>query len=86
MFSFVFLDFFFVLTEWYTSQSKMEPDDPLSELDEDLLELRNKEKQQVRDFIERLVAAMLGGDLDNVVVTKPYNDKKCKFSAHCYQL
>lgn len=58
-------------------QSKMEAD-ALSELDEDLLELKKKEKQQVRDFIERLVGAMLGGDLDDVIITKLYDDPNCK--------
>lgn len=55
----------------------MEPE-ALSELDEDLLELKKKERQQVRDFIERLVGAMLGGDLDEVVITKLYDDSNCK--------
>lgn len=55
----------------------MEPN-ALCEIDEDLLELQKKEKQQVRDFIERLVGAMLGGDLDEVVITKLYDDPNCK--------
>ncbi|GJQ67595.1 hypothetical protein Trydic_g8400 [Trypoxylus dichotomus] len=50
----------------------MDPD----ELDEDLMELKKKEREQVRDFIERLVESMLGGSLDDVTVSHLYNDKK----------
>lgn len=50
----------------------------LEEIDEDLMKLRKKEKEQVRDFIERLVSTMLGGDVDDTCVTKLYNDPHCK--------
>lgn len=52
--------------------------DCLGEIDEDLKQLREREKQQVRDFIERLVSTMLGGDVDDTCVTKLYNDSQCK--------
>lgn len=52
--------------------------DRLEEIDEDLEKLRKKEKEQVRDFIERLVSTMLGGDVDDTCVTKLYNDSHCK--------
>ncbi|XP_025831442.1 uncharacterized protein LOC108740591 isoform X3 [Agrilus planipennis] len=45
------------------------------EIDEDLELLRKKEKEHVRDFIERIVEAMLGSNVDNVSVAKLYNDK-----------
>ncbi|KAJ8975233.1 hypothetical protein NQ317_014664 [Molorchus minor] len=53
--------------------------EPLNETDEDLEELRKKEKEEVREFIERLVSAMLGEDVDEASVTKLYNDKHCKW-------
>lgn len=52
--------------------------DRLEEIDEDLEKLRKKEKEHVRDFIERLVSTMLGGDVDDTCVTKLYNDSHCK--------
>lgn len=52
--------------------------DRLEEIDEDLEKLRKREKEQVRDFIERLVSTMLGGDVDDICVTKLYNDSHCK--------
>lgn len=52
--------------------------DCFEEIDEDLLEVRKREKEQVRDFIERLVESLLGGVLDDVKVTKLYDDEKCK--------
>ncbi|KAJ8943357.1 hypothetical protein NQ318_002590 [Aromia moschata] len=54
--------------------TRMNPDS-LNEIDEDLEAIRKKEKEQVRDFIERLVSAMLGEDVDNASVTKLYNDQ-----------
>ncbi|KAK9696583.1 hypothetical protein QE152_g31489 [Popillia japonica] len=62
-----------------------------NELDEDLMELRKKEREQVREFIEKLVESMLGGNLDEVNVSRVYNDKKylpitgqSPCSAHAY--
>ncbi|XP_022913601.2 uncharacterized protein [Onthophagus taurus] len=48
----------------------------IDELDEDLRELRKKEREQVRDFIERLVESLLGGTLDDVNIRRLYNDRK----------
>ncbi|KAK4879365.1 hypothetical protein RN001_007511 [Aquatica leii] len=48
----------------------------IDEVDEDLDVIKKKEKDQVREFIERLVETMLGGGLDNVSVTRLYNDPK----------
>lgn len=55
----------------------MDPDTG-DDLDEELMELRKKEREQVRDFIEKLVEAMLGANLDDVSVSRIYNDKNCK--------
>lgn len=55
----------------------MEPD-KAEESDEALAELRKKEKEQVRDFIERLLESMLGGGLDDIKITKLYDDHECK--------
>ncbi|XP_018574031.1 uncharacterized protein LOC108913044 isoform X2 [Anoplophora glabripennis] len=48
--------------------------DSLNEIDEDLEAIRKKEKEQVRDFIERLVNVMLGENVDDASVSKIYND------------
>lgn len=56
----------------------MDPD-KLDEADEDLLALRKKEQEQIRDFLERIVEVLLGGKLDDVKVSKLYQDKKCNF-------
>ncbi|KAJ8913546.1 hypothetical protein NQ315_017097 [Exocentrus adspersus] len=48
--------------------------DSFNEIDEDLEAIRKKEKEQVRDFIERLVNVMLGENVDDASVTKLYND------------
>lgn len=58
--------------------------DRLEEIDEDLEKLRKKEKEHVRDFIERLVSTMLGGDVDDTCVTKLYNDSHCKQNIFYY--
>lgn len=49
------------------------------ELEEDLEVIKKKEKEQVRDFVERLVEAMLGGNIDNTSITRLYNDEKCMY-------
>lgn len=36
------------------------------------------DKEIVRDFIERLVGAMLGADLDDTSVGRLYRDAECK--------
>lgn len=51
----------------------------IEEIDEDLERLRKTEKEQVRDFIERLVSTMLGGSVDDTCITKLYNDSHCKY-------
>lgn len=52
--------------------------DSLNEIDEDLEVIRKKEKEQVRDFIERLVNVMLGENVDDASISKVYNDSHCK--------
>lgn len=52
--------------------------DSLNELDEDIEALRQKEKERIRDFIEQLVNALIGGNIDDASVSKIYNDDKCK--------
>ncbi|XP_060516758.1 uncharacterized protein LOC132696137 isoform X2 [Cylas formicarius] len=47
-----------------------------SDLDAALESLRKLEKEQVRDFIEKLVNVMLCGNVDNASVSKLYNDKQ----------
>ncbi|XP_017776994.1 PREDICTED: uncharacterized protein LOC108562986 isoform X2 [Nicrophorus vespilloides] len=59
---------------WYTKKKMNQT--TIDEIDEDLMELQKKEREQVRDFIERLLEALLGGDLDSVSVKKLYNDPK----------
>lgn len=56
--------------------------DRIDEIDEDLEKLRKREKEQVRDFIERLVTAMLGGGLDDTCISKLYNDNHCEYSQY----
>lgn len=41
--------------------------------------LRKLEKEQVRDFIEKLVNVMLGENVDNASVSMLYNDNHCKY-------
>lgn len=43
-----------------------------------LSEGQNEEKEVVRDFIERLVGAMLGADLDDTSVGRLYGDPECE--------
>lgn len=50
-----------------------------AQINAELSTLQRKEREQVRDFIERLVEALLGGELDTVSVKKIYNDERCKF-------
>ncbi|XP_074031207.1 uncharacterized protein isoform X5 [Leptinotarsa decemlineata] len=49
--------------------------EPLDEVDEDLEELKKKGKEQVQDFLEKLVNGMLGQNVDDASVTKTYNDE-----------
>ncbi|XP_045470819.1 uncharacterized protein LOC123678075 isoform X2 [Harmonia axyridis] len=50
-------------------------DDPPSELQEYLEEERNREKEQLRDFIERLVNDIIGENVDDASINKIYDDK-----------
>lgn len=69
---------FFLLLPGVHFRSKMNTD-RIDEIDEDLEKLRKREKEQVRDFIERLVTAMLGGGLDDTCISKLYNDNHCEY-------
>lgn len=40
--------------------------------------LRRLEREQVRDFIEKLVNVMLGENVDNAAVSMLYNDSHCE--------
>ncbi|KAF5289894.1 hypothetical protein FQA39_LY14956 [Lamprigera yunnana] len=51
-------------------------DNRIEEIDEDLESIKKKEKEQIRDFIERLVETMLGGGIDNTSINLLYKDKK----------
>ncbi|CAH0557348.1 unnamed protein product [Brassicogethes aeneus] len=50
--------------------------DSLKQFESDLEEMCNKEKAEIRDFIERLVNAMLGDNVDDACVSRLYKDKK----------
>ncbi|KAK5646149.1 hypothetical protein RI129_004613 [Pyrocoelia pectoralis] len=54
---------------------KMDPN-RIDEVDEDLESIRTKQKEQVRDFIERLVEGMLGGGIDGASIGRLYSDKQ----------
>lgn len=44
------------------------------------IQLQNDEqKAQIREFIERLVATLLGETVDDACVSKMYNDDRCKY-------
>ncbi|XP_065162871.1 uncharacterized protein [Atheta coriaria] len=58
--------------EWYTKKMTTEQ----AQINAELSTLQRKEREQVRDFIERLVEALLGGELDTVSVKKIYNDER----------
>lgn len=60
--------------------------DSLKQLEEDLEAMRNKEKAEIRDFIERLVSAMLGENVDDACVSKMYKDQRCKFNIFLQKL
>lgn len=44
-----------------------------------------KTREQVQDFIEKLINSMLGQNIDDANVTKLYNDKGCKYSFLIYK-
>lgn len=46
----------------------------------DLDSLQKLEREQIRDFIEKLVNIMVGENVDNASVTMLYNDPQCKYS------
>lgn len=52
--------------------------DRIDEMEEDAAEAKSKEKEQIRDFIERLVEAMLGSNIDNSSVARMYNNRACE--------
>jgi hypothetical protein len=41
--------------------------------------LKQKEKDCVRDFIEKLVSTILGGSVDDASISRMYTDKHCKW-------
>lgn len=53
-------------------------DAPPDELEEYFEEERNREKEQLRDLIERLVNDILGENVDDASINKIYDDKNCK--------
>lgn len=51
-------------------KENLEPQRPLD---------NDEEKTQVRDFLERLVATMLGETVDDACISKMYHDERCKW-------
>ncbi|KAL3281083.1 hypothetical protein HHI36_004307 [Cryptolaemus montrouzieri] len=49
-------------------------DEPPDEVEEDLETRKIKEKEQVRDFIERLVNNLIGENVDDASINKIYDD------------
>lgn len=55
-------------------------DDPPDEVQEYLEQERNREKEQLRDFIERLVNDILGENVDDASINKIYDDENCEYT------